>query len=114
MGPTGQRSVTIRYTVKVTVSFQANTQYEEDPVEPLIWREKIRQLFDQPRLEGGLPGDPPSNEPILTDAPTVYDCNYTLGPVYDASGEDSTYDSTSIGLTFDSIEPANGPQLSNP
>ncbi len=100
-----RRVVLMRYTVRVTVSFQQNTQFEEDPEEPLIWREQIRQKFYDPNLQGGNPAIPTV---ALEGAPSVYNCDYTLGEVYDATGEDSTYDSTSILLIFDSKEPANG------
>jgi hypothetical protein len=98
IGPSGQRSVNMIYTVQVTVSFQGNYQYQIDQPSPLYWREQIRQQFLQPLLPG---------------VPSVWDMSYTLGPVYDPAAMGEGYDSESITFTVQNIEPANGPMVSN-
>ncbi len=89
----GYRHIEMKYTVKIAVSYQNNNQYEEDDPQALAWREAIRQKMDQPRLPG---------------ADSVTEVNIVLGPVYDASAMNQTFDTVSLLCVLTSTEVANG------
>lgn len=96
------RVVDIVYTIDITIMIQANDEYEQDPEDPLEWREKIRQKLCLP-----LPDTVPGNE-FWPGCPSVWKVVITLGDVYNQGAMDKAYDSSTVTISVHSKEPVNG------
>ncbi len=105
VGSDARRAAKVYYTISIAVMIQANEQWESDELDPetLEWREKIRQLLDQPRLSD-------LQQPPLPGADTVVEVNVLLGNVYDDAALSMAYNDSKLTIVCESIEPANGPQ----
>ena len=105
IGSDGRRVVTILYTIGISILIQADEVFESDAEDPdfltLEWREQIRQLFDRPAGNDAAPA--------LPGAPTVYQTDVDLGPVYDEGALNRAYNESRLTLICESWEPATGP-----
>lgn len=92
-GDDGRRLMVLGYRVLVTILTQGNLRYDGDAAELVEWRERIRQTLYVPELPG---------------VASVYDCDLTLGELFDMASMDAAYDRSSLTFRYHSKEPANG------